>query len=71
MPKIIWDGKNGNPIPHVSKELGIDENRCSDALHQIKQAGGLGGRDATIIYDDGRVVDALNGDEIGNLYDEH
>jgi hypothetical protein len=55
----------------VSRKFGIDEDKCSDALHQIKQAGSLGGQDAIIIYDDGRVVDALNGDEIGNLYDEN
>lgn len=68
--RVIWDGKNENPIPYVSKELDMDPYRCSDALHQIKQAGGLGPRDATVIYDNGDVVDASNGEEIGNLHDE-
>ena len=48
----------------------MDPYDCSDALHQIKQAGGLGPQDATVIFDNGDVVDALNDEEIGNLHDE-
>ena len=69
--RIIWDRTRGNPIPHVSQELGIDPYVCSDALHTIKQSAGLRPNDDVVIYDNGDVTVKLNGDEIGNLYDEH
>lgn len=54
----------------MSRELGIDPYVCSDALHTIKQSAGLR-PDDVVIYDNGDVTVKLNGDEIGNLYDEH
>ena len=55
----------------MSQELGIDPYVCSDALHTIKQSAGLRPDDDVVIYDNGDVTVKLNGDEIGNLYDEH
>ncbi|GAB6844383.1 hypothetical protein HNR00_002529 [Methylorubrum rhodinum] len=69
--RVIWDRTGGNPIPHVSKELRIDPYVCSGALHTIKQSAGLRPNDDVMIYDNGDVTGRLNGDEIGNLYDEH
>ncbi len=51
--------------------MGIDPYVCSDALHTIKQSAGLRPNDDVVIYDNGDVTGKLNGDEIGNLYDEH
>ena len=69
MAKVIWD-KAGNPTDHVSTALGIERWQLRAALHSIKPRSNLGPKDRVIIYDDGRVTDA-DGDEVGNIHDEH
>jgi RHS repeat-associated protein len=51
------------------RELGLDKNQASDALHAIKKAAGLGGRDNVIFNT--RTGDVLNKarEVIGNLRD--
>ena len=66
---VIWSGPN-SPSHPVGKQLGIDPYKVGEALHQIKQRGGLRPSDLTIIHDDGAVFDKQTDQEIGNLYDE-
>ncbi|WP_342148984.1 hypothetical protein [Methylorubrum sp. SB2] len=55
-----------------AREPGIGDRslRLQRCLHTIKQSAGLRPNDE-VIYDNGDVTGKLNGDEIGNLYDEH
>jgi hypothetical protein len=43
--------------------------RLRRAIHRIKSAWGLGGRDRVTIWDDGSVTDE-NGAHLGNIFDE-
>jgi hypothetical protein len=68
MRRIIWD-RTGNPTRCVSEALGITRFQLHRALHKIKAYSNLGATDRTVIYDDGKVMDAY-GDDIGNIFDE-
>jgi len=65
---VIWD-KRGNPTRHVSNALGITRWQLRVAIHKIKARSNLGATDRLIISSDGRVTD-INGDEVGNIFDE-
>lgn len=65
--RVIWRS-SGNPIPYVSKRLRLSEYELSEALHNIKDALGLGGADNLIFYDNGDVT--RHGEELGNIFDE-
>ena len=66
--RVIWD-KRGTPTRHVSDVLKIARWQLRQALHKIKAVSNLGGADKVIIHDDGKVAD-VNGNEIGNIFDE-
>ena len=68
MSRVIWD-RAGNPTRYVSDTLGIERWQLREALHTIKPRSDLGPLDRVIIYADGRVTD-INGEDIGNIYDE-
>jgi hypothetical protein len=65
---VIWD-KRGSPTRHVSDVLKIERWRLRAAIHKIKAGNNLGGADKVIIHSDGKVTD-VNGNEIGNVFDE-
>ena len=68
MADILWDKKR-DPTPYVWETLGITEIQLGEAIHKIKAASNLGGRDRVIIYTDGNVKDE-NGEDVGNIHDE-
>jgi hypothetical protein len=68
MARALWSSA-GNPTNAVSQALGVPRWALRRALHRIKGAWGLGGRDRVIIWDDGSVTDQ-NGGHLGNVFDE-
>ena len=53
---------------HAVKKLGLDKNKASDALHDMKQGAGLKGADNVWINTEtGAVRAQVNGEVIGNL----
>jgi hypothetical protein len=68
MARALWSSP-GNPTNAVSRALGIPRWRLRRALHRVKRAWGLGGRDRVTIWDDGSVTDE-NGAHLGNIFDE-
>jgi hypothetical protein len=65
---VIWN-KSGNPSNYVSDRLGIERWQLREAIHKIKASNNLGPRDQVVIYDDGTVTD-INGEFLGNVFDE-
>jgi hypothetical protein len=68
MARALWSSP-GNPTNLVSRALGMPRWRLRRAIHRIKRAWGLGGRDRITIWDDGSVTDE-NGAHLGNIFDE-
>jgi hypothetical protein len=69
VPTNIWD-RSGNPNRYVSDKLGISRQQLRERLHKIKAAADLKPHQRVIIYDNGDVRDAANGDYIGNLLND-
>lgn len=69
MRSVIWD-QPGNPPPLVARRLGMEDWQLRRRLHTLKGDAGLGGADRVSIMSDGTVY-GLDGDDIGNLYDEY
>ena len=65
----MWSNP-GNPPDTVARALGLEPRRFGRALHKIKAASDLSGRDRVLIYSDGTVSDE-QGEPIGNLPDEN
>lgn len=68
MARVIWD-KVGNPTDYVSDCLGIQRWQLREAIYKIKASSNVGATDRVIIYDDGMVTD-IDGEPIGNVFDE-
>jgi hypothetical protein len=66
--RVIWD-RIGNPTPYVSNHLGIERWKLREAIHKIKTSSNIRAAERIIIYDDGTVTD-IDGEPIGNVFDE-
>jgi hypothetical protein len=66
--RVIWD-KIRNPTPYVSEQLKIERWQLREAIHKIKARSNLGAQERVIIYDDGKVTD-VDGEHVGNVFDE-